>query len=70
MSRRSLYFLLLPLPKALLLLGARPDVKYRGYTPEEYAKRKHRRWGCYDDVLKVFVETMPKILGLAKIPSN
>ncbi|CAK9088921.1 unnamed protein product [Durusdinium trenchii] len=43
--------------KALLLLGARSDLKYRGYTPEEYAQRKHRRWGGYDDVLKVLDET-------------
>mmetsp|Transcript_2794 Transcript_2794/g.5765 ORF Transcript_2794/g.5765 Transcript_2794/m.5765 type:complete len:187 (+) Transcript_2794:58-618(+) len=43
--------------KALLLLGARRDLKYRGYTPEEYAERRQRRWGGYDDVLKVFEET-------------
>eukprot|EP00490_Sorites_sp_Unknown_P019386 CAMPEP_0114670186 /NCGR_PEP_ID=MMETSP0191-20121206/39196_1 /TAXON_ID=126664 /ORGANISM="Sorites sp." /LENGTH=178 /DNA_ID=CAMNT_0001927357 /DNA_START=30 /DNA_END=566 /DNA_ORIENTATION=+ len=43
--------------KALLLLGARRDVKYRGYTPEEYAQKQHHRWGGYEDILKAFQET-------------
>ena len=49
--------------KALLLLGARRDVKYRGYTPEEYAQHKHLRWGGYDDVLQIF---QAKILPTSK----
>ena len=40
--------------QALLMLGARCDLKYRGKTPEEYAQHKHRRWGGYDEVLQVF----------------
>eukprot|EP00913_Durusdinium_trenchii_P004275 g3963.t1 len=32
--------------KALLQLGARPDVKYRGQTPEEYAQRKNQPLDC------------------------
>lgn len=45
--------------KALLQLGARRDVKYRGYTPEEYAQQKHHRWGGYEDVLKIFQMHIP-----------
>eukprot|EP00435_Cladocopium_sp_Y103_P055119 s204_g18.t1 len=45
--------------KALLQLGARRDVKYRGFTPEEYAQKKHHRWGGYEDVLKIFQMQIP-----------
>lgn len=51
--------------QALLQLGARPDVKYRGQTPEEYAQRKNQRWGGYEEVLSIFEVVIPKTrLGL------
>lgn len=49
--------------KALLQLGARPDVKYRGQTPEEYAQRKNQRWGGYEEVLSIFEVVIPKTTG-------
>ncbi|CAK9094859.1 unnamed protein product [Durusdinium trenchii] len=43
--------------RALLLLGAWRDAKSRrGETPEELAVRCQRRWGGYEDIVKVFEE--------------
>mmetsp|Transcript_77698 Transcript_77698/g.171637 ORF Transcript_77698/g.171637 Transcript_77698/m.171637 type:complete len:198 (+) Transcript_77698:74-667(+) len=43
--------------RALLLLGAWREVKSRrGETPEELAVRFQRRWGGYDEILRVFEE--------------
>ena len=54
MKRHDMLALHVCARQALLQLGARPDMKYRGQSPEEYAQRKQRRWGGYEDVLKAF----------------
>ncbi|CAJ1402109.1 unnamed protein product [Effrenium voratum] len=40
--------------KALLLLGARADLKSRGLTPEEYALQRQNKWGGYEGTVDVF----------------